>query len=65
MPVHELQVGEELVFEGGIRVTVLEVNGDEVVLGITVPESTPVIAPEALEGRTLPWTAWPAWPNEN
>jgi len=36
------RVGESIVIEGGIRVTVVEVRGDRVRLGIVAPESVQV-----------------------
>lgn len=32
---HALQVGEELVIQGHVRLTILAVDGDEIILGIT------------------------------
>jgi hypothetical protein len=47
MQEHALGVGEELVIEGGIRLTLLAVEADEVLLGITAPEPSDVAGPEA------------------
>jgi hypothetical protein len=47
MQEHALGVGEELVMEGGIRLTVLEVEAGEVLLGLTLPESGDVGGPDA------------------
>ena len=39
---HSLRVGEELVIQGHVRVTILAVDQDEVLLGITAePNSVP------------------------
>jgi hypothetical protein len=42
-----LAVGEELVIEGGVRLTLLAVEADEVLLGITAPEPGDGAGPEA------------------
>jgi len=42
-----LAVGEELVIEGGVRLTLLAVEADEVLLGITAPEPSDGAGPEA------------------
>ena len=42
-----LAVGEELVIEGGVRLTLLAVEAGEVLLGITAPEPSDVAGPEA------------------
>jgi hypothetical protein len=52
MPICTLEVGEELVLEGGVRVTVLAVEGDTVLLGITGHGGARAVAPEAPEGPT-------------
>jgi sRNA-binding carbon storage regulator CsrA len=44
---HALRVGEHLVLGGHIRLTVLAIQGGEVVLGITAPEPVEVACPEA------------------
>jgi hypothetical protein len=47
MQEHVLEVGEELVIEGGIRLTLLAVEAGEVLLGITAPEPSDGAGPEA------------------
>jgi hypothetical protein len=47
MQEHVLEVGEELVIEGGIRLTLLAVEADEVLLAITAPEPSDGAGPEA------------------
>jgi hypothetical protein len=47
MQEHALGVGEELVIEVGIRLTLLAVEADEVLLGITAPEPSDGAGPEA------------------
>ncbi len=46
MQEHALGVGEELVFEGGTRLTILAVEAGEVLLGVTAPN------PATWEART-------------
>jgi hypothetical protein len=46
MQEHELEVGEELVIEGGIRLTLLAVEAGEVLLGVTAPEPSDGAGPE-------------------
>ena len=48
---HALGVGEELVLEGGIRLTVLAVKEDRVVLGLTAAEPVGVRGPEVRQRR--------------
>jgi hypothetical protein len=50
MQEHALGVGEELVIEGGIRLTILAVEAGEVLLGITDPETSDVAGPPAATG---------------
>ena len=38
MQEHVLEVGQELVIEGGIRLTLLAVEAGEVLLGVTAPQ---------------------------
>jgi hypothetical protein len=47
MQEHLLEVGEELVIEGGISITLLAVEAGEVLLGITASEPSDVAGPEA------------------
>ena len=47
MQEHLLEVGQELVIEGGICLTLLAVEAGEVLLGITAPEPNEVAGPEA------------------
>jgi hypothetical protein len=63
---HVLQVGEELVIEGGICLTLLAVEPGEVLLGLTVSETSDVAGPEAgyrpssgTQGRSAPPTSLP------
>jgi carbon storage regulator len=46
------QVGEVIVIDGGIRVTVVSVKGDRVRLGVTAPETVRVDREEVHERRT-------------
>jgi hypothetical protein len=48
-----LEVGEELVLEGGARVTVLAVEGDAVLLGVSTPEELPPAETATPEGRAV------------
>jgi len=63
MPVCTLTVGEELVLDGGVRVTVLVVEGETVLLGIAGQADARALAPEAPEGRTVPRVVLPASPS--
>ena len=47
MQEHLLEVGEELVIEGGICLTILAVEAGEVLLGITACEPSDGAGPEA------------------
>jgi hypothetical protein len=47
MQEHALEVGDELVIGGDIRLTVLAVEADEVLLGLTFPEPGDVGGPDA------------------
>ena len=47
MQEHLVEVGEELVIEGGICLTLLAVEAGEVLLGVTAPEPGDVAGPEA------------------
>ena len=47
MQEHVLEIGEELVIEGGICLTLLAVEAGEVLLGITASEPSGVGGPEA------------------
>ena len=55
MQEHALGVGEELVIEGGVRLTLLAVEAGEVLLAISVPEPGDVGGPDAGD-RTSSWT---------
>ena len=66
MQEHVLEVGEELVIEGGIRLTLLAVEADEVFLGVTAPEPSDGAGPEAgyrtsscTQGRSSPPASLP------
>ena len=51
MQEHLLEVGQELVIEGGVCLTLLAVEAGEVLLGITAPEPSDVNPePSDLEG---------------
>ena len=52
MQEYALGVGEELVIEGGIRLTLLAVEAGEVRLGLTAPQPGDVGGPEARQRRT-------------
>ncbi len=47
MQEHALGVGDELVIEGGLRLTILAVEAGEVLLGITAPKPSDGAGPEA------------------
>ena len=53
MQEHALGVGEELVIEGGIRLTVVAVEADAVLLDISVPEPSDEAGPEASYGTSI------------
>jgi hypothetical protein len=66
MQEHVLEVGEELVIEGGICLTLLAVEAGEVLLGVTATEHSDVAGPEAgyrpsscTRGRSSPPTRLP------
>jgi sRNA-binding carbon storage regulator CsrA len=65
MQEHALRVGEELVFEGGIRVTHLAVEAGEVVLAITAPEPRDVGGPEVRQRRPRMTTRPVPQPSDN
>jgi carbon storage regulator len=45
------RIGEEIVIDGGIRVTVVEIKGNRIRLGITAPEGVPVDRQEVHQRR--------------
>ena len=47
MQEHVLEVGQELVIEGGFCLTLLAVEAGEVLLGVTAPEPSDGAGPEA------------------
>jgi carbon storage regulator len=55
------KVGEEIVINDNIRVTVLAIRANQVRLGITAPGDVPIYREELLqtEGRTLATSAQP------
>ena len=67
MQEHVLEVGQELVIEGGFCLTLLAVQAGEVLLGVTATEHSDVAGPEAgyarrpaprgrsAPPRSLPW----------
>jgi hypothetical protein len=65
MPIYTLQVGEELLLDGGVRVTVLAVEGDTVLLGITGHGDARAVGSEAPAGRTPAWGVLAASPSAN
>jgi hypothetical protein len=61
---HALRVGEELVIPGHVRLTILAVEEDEVVLGITAePDGVP--DPVARPWRPRLAAVPVPWPNDN
>ena len=65
MPVRTLEVGDELVLEGGVRVAVLAVAGETVFFGVAPAESPKAVASEGPEGRTLLRPGLAALPSAN
>ena len=67
MRVYTLQAGDEVVLDGDIRLTVLAIEGEDVLLGVSAP--TParvrVPAPDAVELQTLCWAARNTPPGNN
>jgi hypothetical protein len=63
MPVCTLTVGEELVLDGGVRVTVLVVEDETVLLAIAGQADARAVPPEAPEVRTLPRVVLAASPS--
>jgi hypothetical protein len=61
MQEHILGVGDELVIEGDIHLTILAVEADEVLLGITAPEPTDGAGLEPRQQR-VPVTVRPVPP---
>lgn len=47
------KVGQKIVIDGDIEITVVEVRGDQVRLGITAPRSVAVLRSELLEQVTV------------
>ncbi len=45
------RVGEEIVINGNVRITVLQTRGGQVRLGITAPPTVPVLRSEVLDRR--------------
>ena len=45
------RVGEEIVINGNVRITILETRGGQVRLGITAPPTVPVLCCEILDRR--------------
>jgi hypothetical protein len=60
-----LTVGDELVLDGGVRVTVLVVEGETVLLAIAGHGDARAVAPEAPEGRTPARGVLSACPSAN
>jgi hypothetical protein len=52
MQVHALAVGDELVFDGHIRLTLLAVEAGETLLAIAASETNEVASPEAQQRRS-------------
>jgi hypothetical protein len=65
MQVYTLQVGDEVVLDGDTRLTVLAVEGEDVLLGISAPAMAWVPAPDVPEPRTLRWAARNTPPGNN
>jgi sRNA-binding carbon storage regulator CsrA len=65
MMVHELQAGDEVLLDEGVRVRVLAVEGDTVLLGVILPEPAQIVGVEALEGRWPLRAALTAAPSVN
>ena len=60
MQVRTLEVGDELVLGGDVRVAVLAVEGEVVLLEVALPEPAHTLTLEVADGRTLPRDAWAA-----
>lgn len=48
------RVGEEIVINGNVRITVLETRGGQVRLGIIAPQTVPVLRSEILDRTAKP-----------
>src|SRR5262249_55787735 len=66
MQEHVLEIGQELVIEGGICLTLLAVEAGEVLVGVTAPEPSDGAGPQAgygpwssTQGRSAPPTSLP------
>ena len=60
-----LEVGEELVLGGGVRVAVLAVEGDAVLLEVALPGPAPTLALKVVEEYALPRAVRAAPPGLN
>jgi hypothetical protein len=65
MQVYTLQAGDEVVLDGGTRLTVLAVGGEDVLLGVSAPATARVPAPDVPEPQTLCWAAHNTAPGNN
>ena len=65
MQVYTLQAGDEVVLDGDTRITVLAVEGEDVLRGVSAPAPARVLAPDAVELQTLCWAARNAAPGNN
>jgi preprotein translocase subunit YajC len=65
MQVHTLEAGDEVLLDGGARVTVLAVEGDTVVLELVVGATTRVVALDAPEQQSACRAALSVSPSQN
>jgi sRNA-binding carbon storage regulator CsrA len=65
MQIHTLQAGDQVVLDGDIRITVLAVEGEDVLLGVSAPAPARVLAPDVPELQTLCWAARNTPPGNN
>jgi sRNA-binding carbon storage regulator CsrA len=53
MQIYTLQAGDEVVLDGDIRITVLAVEGEDVLLAVSAPTTARVLAPDVPESQAL------------
>jgi sRNA-binding carbon storage regulator CsrA len=65
MQVYTLQAGDEVVLDGDTRLTVLAIEGEDVLLGVSAPATARVLAPDVPELQALCWAARNTAPGNN